>query len=197
MKSGFGFQFFFLSGMWKPQWNNPRGTCSFSWASPQSLMYGCFPPMHPSVSWEWEHGLAASCSCCYWGWTRPEQGVLEKAALKDAGGTGDFAFHKPCTELEERQTCPWRAGFCFSGVSGAAFLKASFLTLAAKEVFTPGLWRQRGPDRPLLGVFVPHTVLRLIQKFTGQNEFFSLSTLVDLQWRVVWNLVWILLYLSQ
>lgn len=83
-----------------------KGIRSLSWTSPCSLMYGCFPPMYPSVSSEWERRLAASCSCCCWGQARQEQRVLEMAALKDSGGAGGFPLRKPCALLRKRQPCP-------------------------------------------------------------------------------------------
>lgn len=163
----FSILFFFCQRCEKRPWNNPRGICSFSWASPQSLMYDCFLLMYPSVSREWERGLAASCSCCSWGWARQKQKVLEMAALKDAGGIGGFPF--------QRQSSPWSAGFYSPGVAGTAFLKAAFLLLPGKEGFIPRLWReQQGSNRSLLGIFAPYIVTKMIQKLTRQNQFFSL-----------------------
>lgn len=102
----------------------PKGNLPLFLSLLPELDVWLFPLMSPSVSREWERGLAASCSCCCWGWVRQEHEGLEMAALKDAGGTAGFPSHEPCAVLDERQSSPWRAGFDFSGVSGAASLKA-------------------------------------------------------------------------
>lgn len=83
--------FFFGQGCENPNERTKGGSALFL-EPPPSLIYGCFPLMYPSVGREWEHGLAASCSCCYWGWARREQEVLEMAEMKDAGGLGGLSL---------------------------------------------------------------------------------------------------------